>query len=141
MHMKQNARIGRGHIELIVPLTPDYVKVVRMAIAGLGSILRLESEEIENLKLAAGEACYCILYGPAASPGRISVNACASGETLTLEIRQQGAKIGAYGAQCEDDHTMEREIAGILLEQLMDTVEHAQDGACCCIVMTRAITP
>ena len=43
-------------VELKVPVSADYVSVVRLLISGLGTRLGLPLDELENLKLVIGEA-------------------------------------------------------------------------------------
>ncbi len=44
-------------VELKVPCSPEYVSVVRLAILGLCGRIPLSYDEVEDLRLAVGEAC------------------------------------------------------------------------------------
>jgi anti-sigma regulatory factor (Ser/Thr protein kinase) len=141
--MKETER-GENHLELIIPADLNYIKIVRMAMAGLGNILNLDIEEIENLKLAAGEACYNVFYdmGPAAAGG-IRIVADADGGLVTLRIEHCAVPSAADSPTDEndEDNALERDISKILLGQLMDTVEFMEDGGGLNIVMSKKGRP
>lgn len=44
-------------VEIRIPSDADYVRLVRLALAGLGARLKFSYDEIEDLKLAVTEAC------------------------------------------------------------------------------------
>lgn len=68
-------------IEMEVPPGAEFVRTVRLVVAGIGGVARFNLEEIEDLKLAAGEACYAALPGP--GPVRLSARLLPEG----VEIR------------------------------------------------------
>ncbi len=49
------------NVELKVPVDASYVSVVRLLVSGLGTRIGLAVDEIENLKLVAGEAFLTIV--------------------------------------------------------------------------------
>jgi len=141
--MEETERL-ENRLELIIPADPNYVKIVRMAMAGLGNILNLDIEEIENLKLAAGEACYNVFYDVNSSGTGIRVAADARDGLITLRI----GRISTPGelpppvAEGEDeDNALERDISKILLGQLMDSVEFSQESGGTTITMTKQGKP
>lgn len=54
-------RVIDNKVELKVPVSEDYVSVVRLLISGLGNRLGLPVDEIENLKLVIGEAFLAVI--------------------------------------------------------------------------------
>lgn len=47
-------------ILLRTPGKPEHTLAVRLLVAGLAHLCRFNSEEIEDLKLAVSEACFCV---------------------------------------------------------------------------------
>src|SRR5436305_9844979 len=48
---------GEAVVELIIPSRPEYVGVARLAILGVASRMRFSYDEVEDIRLAVGEAC------------------------------------------------------------------------------------
>ena len=49
---------GEAHlVELRIPCKPEYVGVARLAILGVASRMRFSYDEVEDIRLAVGEAC------------------------------------------------------------------------------------
>ena len=44
-------------VELTIPGKPEYVSVARLAIRGVASRMRFQFDEVEDIRLAVGEAC------------------------------------------------------------------------------------
>src|SRR5207249_428194 len=48
-------------VELSIPARPEYVGVARLAILGVASRMRFSYDEVEDIRLAVGEACTGVL--------------------------------------------------------------------------------
>src|SRR6266849_1090123 len=48
---------GEAVVELTIPGKPEYVGVARLAILGVASRMRFSYDEVEDIRLAVGEAC------------------------------------------------------------------------------------
>src|ERR1700693_1912257 len=48
---------GEAVVELRIPAKPEYVGVARLAILGVASRMRFSYDEVEDIRLAVGEAC------------------------------------------------------------------------------------
>ncbi len=46
-----------AEVELTIPSRPEYVGVARLAILGVASRMRFSYDEVEDIRLAVGEAC------------------------------------------------------------------------------------
>lgn len=44
-------------VELRIPCKPEFVSVARLAILGVASRMQLSYDEVEDVRLAVGEAC------------------------------------------------------------------------------------
>ena len=54
---------GRAHVELRVPADSAFVSVLRTTSAGLAARLDFTLDDIEDLRMAVGEACAIVLSG------------------------------------------------------------------------------
>jgi len=76
-------------VELKIPAKPEYVGVARLAILGVASRMRFSYDEVEDVRLAVGEACTTAVEW--ASKNRredsdIVVRSTITDTTLTVEI-------------------------------------------------------
>lgn len=59
-----------GDVRLVVPASPEYLRLVRLTAAGLASRLGFTFDEVEDLRIAVDELCFHLLgeADPAAAP-------------------------------------------------------------------------
>lgn len=76
-------------VELRIPCQPEYVGVARLAILGVASRMRFSYDDVEDIRLAVGEACTTSVDW-AKRNGRtdseISIRSAIEGDTLTIEV-------------------------------------------------------
>jgi serine/threonine-protein kinase RsbW len=48
---------GAAQVELTIPCRPEFVGVARLAMLGVASRMRFSYDEVEDVRLAVGEAC------------------------------------------------------------------------------------
>ncbi len=48
---------GPAQVELVIPCRPEFVGVARLAMLGVASRMRFSYDEVEDVRLAVGEAC------------------------------------------------------------------------------------
>ncbi len=100
----------QGRLFLKIPGKPEYVSLVRLTISGLTSrVDDLSYEDVEDLKLAAAEACSrAILRGRGEE---ISIECLISAHSVTVMVQDQGTE--------EQD---EEDMGIFLIRSLMDEV-------------------
>ncbi len=83
----------RADVELRVPADGAYVSVLRTTTAGLAARLDFTIDDIEDLRIAVGEACAMVL--PEADPGSplVAEFFLAPGQ-LTVRVTVHGGEIG-----------------------------------------------
>src|SRR5436309_10003714 len=75
-------------VELSIPGRPEYVGVARLAILGVASRMRFSYDEVEDIRLAVGEACTSVLdriEGQADAPP-IRIRCLIDPGRLTVEV-------------------------------------------------------
>lgn len=60
---EEQLRTG-GEVRLVVPASPEYLRLVRLTAAGLASRLRFTFDEVEDLRIAVDELCFHLLGEP-----------------------------------------------------------------------------
>jgi len=75
-------------VEIEVPARAEFVRMVRLVVAGVGSVARLDLEEIEDLKMAVGEACYAAFFGAQTSETQVRISARVLPEGVELLVRR-----------------------------------------------------
>jgi serine/threonine-protein kinase RsbW len=115
-----------AEVQLNIPSRPEYVGVARLAILGVASRMRFSYDEVEDIRLAVGEACTrCIdrLDGTAGDDSSmISLRCLIDANRLTIEVRN------ALGRQRPESQTdpgslPEQDLSGVLIRILMDEVD------------------
>lgn len=82
-------------VELKIPARPEYVGVARLAILGVASRMRFSYDEVEDVRLAVGEACTTSVEWAAKNKREdtdIIVRSTITDTALTVEIIDQAGQ-------------------------------------------------
>lgn len=139
------------YLEMQIPAQPEWVRVVRLATAGVASRVGFSYEEIEDIKLAVTEACNnAILHSTGPESGSKKSGNSESVETATTtatvkicwRVFEEGVRVSVTddgflasaeplkrGAQTPTAEQMMEELPEegmglLLIESLMDETEH-----------------
>jgi serine/threonine-protein kinase RsbW len=121
-------------VELSIPARPEYVGVARLAILGVASRMRFSYDEVEDIRLAVGEACTSVLdRAEGQTEARpIRIRCYIFPDRLMVEVRDNiplpERPRPAEGETALDDF----QLGGVLIRILMDEVSSEpdpQDGA------------
>jgi serine/threonine-protein kinase RsbW len=106
-------------IVLTLPAAPEFVRIARLTSAGLATRIGMGYDEVEDLRIAVGEAC-SLLIGPGTRPGTLTLTFAIGAGTVGVDI--VGALDGAPPAADPDTE---------LSDQILDAVvdEHRVDLA------------
>ena len=112
-------------VELEVPARPEYVAVVRLAVASLGRLAGLDEATVEDLKIAVSEATTSAMLVNQAAGGSdpVSISWARGDGQVVIEISDRGE--GADATEV-DDGELRGVRAGIsvaLLESIVDGCE------------------
>jgi len=131
---KGQTREGHERVEIAIPVRPEFVSVARLTAATVAARQGFTYDEIEDLKIAVGEACTALIVaGPDAmkplttafvlSPGSIEVLVSARVPAPAW------AKDGAGGADSGDAPIDESRLGLFLMQCLVDEVQAHHDSA------------
>jgi serine/threonine-protein kinase RsbW len=82
-------------VELKIPCKPEYVGVARLAILGVASRMRFSYDEVEDVRLAVGEACTTSVEWAARNKredSSVLVRSYVTDTKLTVEIIDQAGE-------------------------------------------------
>lgn len=110
-------------IELTVPAQAEFLRIVRLVMAGVGNSLAFNVEEIDDLKTAVGEA-YNMFHPSDDHP--LTVRTAIEPRRLVVDISQRLS--GGLSRFFAMDPSMEKGIGILLMKHLMDEVEYKTDA-------------
>lgn len=119
-----------AEVELNIPSRPEYVGVARLAILGVASRMRFSYDEVEDIRLAVGEACTRSidkLNGTQAEDHTIRLRCLIDSNRLTIEVRNPLVKAAPKPEPPADLVGLGSEspsgLSDVLIRILMDEVE------------------
>lgn len=137
------------YVEMRVPAKPQYVGVMRLTVSGLASRMGFSYDDIEDLKIATGEAVTNVVHHAYQDgDGEVMVGCALYEDRLEIMVSDYGnsfnfeeikAKVGPYK---EDENvTMLREggLGLYLMDTLMDEVKLNNEGGVT-VFMTKYVT-
>ena len=79
----------QGEVMLLeIPSSTEYVSIARRAIEGIARRMTFTANEVEEIKLAVGEACTnAVKYGPAVDSPNVEIRCSVHPDGLSVEIR------------------------------------------------------
>lgn len=123
-------------MELTVPCLPEFVSVVRLAVLGLCGRLPFSYDEVEDLRLAVGEACASSVQRAAQEEkrdARITVTGDVSDRGISLTIQDnvplppQAEASEAPSLEAEfDDENFRVSLMQLLVDQVL--IDEADGG-------------
>lgn len=148
-----SAQIEPATVTLTIPCTAEYVSVARLAILGIASRMPFSYDEVEDVRLAVGEACthaveraaaaeaesrrVAALTGSGAASKKspaITITSMVSPKTLTIEVADNVAatsgEAGTLPDEFDDPDVDHQGLGALLIEILVDevTIDTRADG-------------
>ena len=118
-----------AEVELSIPSRPEYVGVARLAILGVASRMRFSYDEVEDIRLAVGEACTRAIErmnGSAAQGQPIRLRCVIEAAQLVVEVHNPLGSLPSQAESEEADLTDSGDLGGVLIRILMDEV-HSEE--------------
>jgi len=139
---------GADVIELTLPARVEYISVARLTVSGIANRMGLSFDEIEDLKLAVGEACTnAVQHAYGGENGTLSITCEVYPDRIVIQVADKGKGFD-YGAikermrpinpHLDVDHIPEGGLGLYLIHALMDEVE-VQGEAGVVVSMTKYV--
>lgn len=115
-------------VQLLIPCRPEYVGVARLAVLGIASRMPFSYDEVEDVRLAVGEACTHAVERAGVTAATIRIVSTVAVDSLTIEISDDVAEADA-AAPTEEARLLEEAgvdqqgLGALLMEILVDKVE------------------
>ncbi len=115
-------------VQLIIPCRPEYVGVARLAVLGIASRMPFSYDEVEDVRLAVGEACTHAVERAGGGAATIRIVSKVATHVLTIEISDDIAEAD-IAAPTEEARLLEEAgvdqqgLGALLMEILVDHVE------------------
>ncbi len=114
-------------VQLVIPCRAEYVGVVRLAVLGIASRLPFSYDEVEDVRLAVGEACTHAVERAGTSPATISLTSrigrTMNGRVLTIQVKDTVAEADAAApteeARLLEEAGVDQEGLGALLMEIL----------------------
>lgn len=126
-------------VELRIPRKPEFVSVARLAVSGIAGRMDFSYDEVEDIKLAVGEACTSAMKSgsPESEAIPITVRCESDTERISIEVVDRAASRQQGEASAPPDEPISR----LLMEVLMDEVDvKEEEGGTVSVRMTKYIS-
>ncbi|HEY1116810.1 MAG TPA: ATP-binding protein [Acidimicrobiales bacterium] len=124
-----DAVTSRDRIRMTIPALLAYVRLPRVAIAGLATRSGFSYDEVEDLRLAVGEVCQVLLDG-GDREGTLTIDFSLARGTVRVQVAIDAPPPG-------HDSLVER-LAEQILAATVGKLEVHDDGRCIAFAMTAA---
>ena len=129
-------------VELEIPSSPEYVSIARMAVEGLAKRMPFAATQIEDLKVAVGEACTnAVRHGCPQEGGNVGVRCTVAVDGLLVEVRNNHSECEYPIVPSEPDLTKEGGFGLYLIKHLMDEVNIHWDKETAVVTMLMRLPP
>ncbi len=118
---------GTDTVQLVIPCRAEYVGIVRLAVLGIANRMPFSYDEVEDVRLAVGEACTHAVERAGTKPATIQVISTMDTVALTIEITDNVAQADT-AAPTEEARLLEEAgvdqagLGALLMEILVDEV-------------------
>ena len=129
-------------VQLIIPCRPEYVGVARLAVLGIASRMPFSYDEVEDVRLAVGEACTHAVERAGNALATIRIVSTIGGHALRIEISDDVAA-GTESAPSEEARLLEEAgvdqqgLGALLMEILVDEVTIETGAAGTRVLLTK----
>ena len=142
------AATHQGSVELRIPCDAKYIAVARLVVAGVGSRVGLNMDEIDDLKVAVSEACTNVIEHAFAAcdtregPAFIALRFVPRENALQVEVEDYGAGFDSDQIQAPSlsQPAVDQGLGLYLIGQLTDEVEvQSASGSGTKVIMTKYV--
>ena len=129
-------------VQLIIPCRPEYVGVARLAVLGIASRMPFSYDEVEDVRLAVGEACTHAVERAGGGAATIRIVSTVSAQALRIEIADDIAEADVAApseeAKLLEEAGVDQEgLGALLMEILVDKVDIQATASGTRVVLTK----
>ncbi len=112
-------------VELAIPPRPEFVGVARLSIARVASLMQFSFDDVEDIRLAVGEACTRAIERLGARDGDLDVRLVCQGtaDGLSIEVHSSLSGPAASAPAGEED------LGSMLIQILVDELSEEERAA------------
>ena len=115
-------------VQLLIPCRPEYVGVARLAVLGIASRMPFSYDEVEDVRLAVGEACTHAVERAGDTRATIRITSVVDSRALSIEIVDDVSEADTASpseeAQLLEDAGVDQQgLGALLMEILVDEVK------------------
>lgn len=116
-------------VELLIPCRPEFVGIARLAVLGIASRMPFSYDEVEDVRLAVGEACTHAVERAGESRATIRITSVIDPHALTITVTDDVSEDAASGPLSEEAKLLEEAgvdqqgLGALLMEILVDDVK------------------
>ncbi|MDR7871419.1 MAG: ATP-binding protein [Tissierellaceae bacterium] len=111
----------KDNIFLNIPCKPDYISLVRLTTSAIAHNLKLNIDEIEDIKVCIGEACVNVINQK--NKDEISIQYEVKDDKLTIIVNDVSDT-----HRNDAEGFKEEELGLLIIKSLMDEVEFTEQG-------------
>jgi serine/threonine-protein kinase RsbW len=135
--------MGEAVVRLSFPAKADYLLLARLALSGVVRHLRLDDEQLADLKLAVTEACgNAVRHAYGAEVGPVGVALVVSDDRIVMIVEDQGEGVALPIAVEPAGGPLERGMGMSIIRTIVDEldVERGADGRGTVVRMTKYLS-
>ena len=116
-------------VELLIPCRPEFVGIARLAVLGIASRMPFSYDEVEDVRLAVGEACTHAVERAGDTGATIRITSVIDPHALTITVADDVSEDAAAGPPSEEARMLEEAgvdqqgLGALLMEILVDDVK------------------
>ena len=117
-----------AHVTLVIPCLAEYVGIARLAILGIANRIPFSYDEVEDVRLAVGEACTHAIERARTTPpvgdgpSQLRIESYLTSMSLTIEVHDSIPVSGESEEPVSDDGIDRPGLGALLMEILVDEV-------------------
>ena len=129
MSHSQSVSSQANTVELVIPCRPEFVGIARLAVLGIASRMPFSYDEVEDVRLAVGEACTHAVERAGESSSVIRITSVIDPSALSITVSDDVAADAASGPKSEEALMLEEAgvdqqgLGALLMEILVDDVK------------------
>jgi serine/threonine-protein kinase RsbW len=129
--------------KLEIPSSPMYVGVARKVLEGIAASMSLTEQQIDDLKLAVGEACTNAVKFSTTSECTVCIEYKVTPKCLQIVIKNNSAGFDLRRANRSKPEVEKLPIGGLglyVIEQCVDELDIATEGGQTILTMTKRLS-